>query len=624
MISDKTVQEVLDTAKIEEVVGDFVQLKRRGSNLIGLCPFHQEKTPSFSVSPAKNIFKCFGCGKGGSPVQFLMDYDSLNFIDAIRVLAKKYGIEIEESFIQEDKREELQKEESLFLLNKIAADFYLDKLKNSDRGKSIGLSYFKSRGFTEATIDKFTLGFADSKDNDFLINAKKLGYKEELLEEVGLAKNQRDFFKNRVIFPIHNATGKISGFAGRILDSTLKTAKYLNSPETPIYNKSKILYGFFFAKQAIRKQDECILVEGYTDVISMHQAGIENVVAASGTSLTAEQIILIRRHTNNIKFVFDGDVAGIKAAMRGIDLVLEQDLNVKILLLPDQSDPDSFLRENGKDKFEQIIDQEASDFIVFKTKLLLNEIQGDPIKKVGLVKEIISSISLIPDPIKRSIYIKECNQLLEVGEDVLFNELNKLKKTRVQTVEKAPIQPTPILNDEFQEKDLARIMIEFGGKFLDEKQQLSIGEYILENIQDIIQSFENQAYQKIVLFASNIISQGKILNSDFFLHHEDQEIRDVAINLISSPYELSENWINKWDIYLRSQKPPEENFLKDTENMILRFRLKKINKRITQNSEIIKSLFSQGDEQYWMYVKIDKELKTLRNQIADSLGQIVI
>lgn len=624
MISDKTVQEVLDTAKIEEVVGDFVQLKRRGSNLIGLCPFHQEKTPSFSVSPGKNIFKCFGCGKGGSPVQFLMDYDSLNFIDAIRVLAKKYGIEIEESFIQEDKREELQKEESLFLLNKIAADFYLDKLKNSDRGKSIGLSYFKSRGFTEATIDKFTLGFADSKDNEFLINAKKLGYKEELLEEVGLAKNQRDFFKNRVIFPIHNSTGKISGFAGRILDSTLKTAKYLNSPETPIYNKSKILYGFFFAKQAIRKQDECILVEGYTDVISMHQAGIENVVAASGTSLTAEQIILIRRHTNNIKFVFDGDVAGIKAAMRGIDLVLEQDLNVKILLLPDQSDPDSFLRENGKDKFEQIIDQEASDFIVFKTKLLLNEIQGDPIKKVGLVKEIISSISLIPDPIKRSVYIKECNQLLDVGEDVLFNELNKLKKTRVQTVEKAPFQPTPILNDEFQEKDLARIMIEFGGKFLDQNQQLSIGEYILENIQDIIQSFENPAYQKIVLFASNIISQGKKLNSDFFLHHEDQEIRDVAINLISSPYELSENWINKWDIYLRSQKPPEENFLKDTENMILRFRLKKINKRITQNSEIIKSLFSQGDEQYWMYVKIDKELKTLRNQIADSLGQIVI
>jgi len=624
MISDKTVQEVLETAKIEEVVGDFVQLKRRGSNLIGLCPFHQEKTPSFSVSPSKNIYKCFGCGKGGSPVQFLMDHDSLNFIDAIRVLAKKYGIEIEETYLLDDKREELQKEEALFLLNKIAADFYLDKLNNSDRGKSIGLSYFRSRGFSDATIAKFSLGYADSRDNEFLIYAKKLGYKEELLEEVGLAKNQRDFFKNRVIFPIHNAVGKISGFAGRILDSTLKTAKYLNSPETPVYNKSKILYGFFFAKQAIRKKDECILVEGYTDVISMHQAGIENVVAASGTSLTAEQINLIRRHTNNIKFVFDGDVAGIKAAMRGIDLVLEQDLNVKILLLPNQSDPDSFIRENGKDNFEQVIDKEASDFIVFKTKLLLDEIQGDPIKKVGLVKEIISSISLIPDPIKRSVYIKECNQILDVGEDVLFNELNKLKKTRVQTVDKAPFQPLPILNDEFQEKDLARIMIEFGGKFLDNNQQISIGEYILENIQDVIQSFDHPSYQKIVLFASNLIGQGKKLTSDFFLHHEDQEIRNVAINLISSPYELSENWVNKWDIYLRSQKPPEENFLKDTENMILRFRLKKINKRIFQNSEVIKNLFSQGDEQYWMYVKIDKELKTIRNQIADSLGQIVI
>lgn len=624
MITDKTVQEVLETAKIEEVVGDFVQLKRRGSNLIGLCPFHQEKTPSFSVSPAKNIFKCFGCGKGGSPVQFIMDYDSLNFIDSIRVLAKKYGIEIQESFLEEDKREVLQKEESLYLLNKIAADYYLDKLKNSDRGKSIGISYFKSRGFTDATIDKFTLGFADSKDNEFCIFAKKLGYKEDLLEEVGLAKNQRDFFKNRVIFPILNASGKISGFAGRILDSTIKTAKYLNSPDTPVYNKSKILYGFFFAKQSIRKKDECILVEGYTDVISMHQAGIENVVAASGTSLTVEQINLIRRHTNNIKFIFDGDVAGIKAAMRGIDLVLEQDLNVKILLLPLQSDPDSFIRENGKEKFEEIIEHEASDFIVFKTKLLLDEIQGDPIKKVGLVKEIISSIALIPDPIKRSVYIKECNQLLDVGEDVLFNELNKLKKNRVQPVEKSPIQPIQILNDEFQEKDLARIMIEFGGNFLDQNQQISVGEYILENIQDIIQTFDHPSYQKIVLFASNIISQGKKLNSDLFLHHEDQEIRNIAINLISSPYELSENWINKWDIYLRSQKPPEENFLKDAENMILRFRLKKINKRIAENSEVIKNLFSQGDEQYWIFVKIDKELKTLRNQIADSLGQIVI
>ncbi|MEY2905357.1 MAG: hypothetical protein RJA52_1373, partial [Bacteroidota bacterium] len=324
MISDKTVQEVLEISKIEEVVGDFIQLKRRGSNLIGLCPFHQEKTPSFSVSPSKNIYKCFGCGKGGSPVQFLMDYDNLNFIEAIRLLAKKYGIEVVENILSEDRREEIQKEDSLYVLNKIAAEFYSQKLNNSDRGKSIGLSYFKTRGFNDVSITKFLLGFADSRDNEFLSYATSLGYEIDLLEEAGLVKNQKDFFKNRVIFPIHHSSGKISGFAGRILDSTLKTAKYLNSPETLIYNKSKILYGFYFAKQAIRKYDECILVEGYTDVISLHQAGFENVVAASGTALTVEQINMIKRHTQNIKFVFDGDLAGIKAAMRGIDLVLEQ------------------------------------------------------------------------------------------------------------------------------------------------------------------------------------------------------------------------------------------------------------------------------------------------------------
>lgn len=624
MISDKTVQEVLEISKIEEVVGDFMQLKRRGSNLIGLCPFHQEKTPSFSVSPSKNIYKCFGCGKGGSPVQFLMDYDNLNFIEAIRLLAKKYGIEVEENILAEDRREEIQKEDSLYVLNKIAAEFYSQKLNNSDRGKSIGLSYFKTRGFNDVSITKFLLGFADSRDNEFLSYATSLGYEIDLLEEAGLVKNQKDFFKNRVIFPIHHSSGKISGFAGRILDSTLKTAKYLNSPETLIYNKSKILYGFYFAKQAIRKYDECILVEGYTDVISLHQAGFENVVAASGTALTVEQINMIKRHTQNIKFVFDGDLAGIKAAMRGIDLVLEQDLNVKILLLPNQSDPDSFIRENGKSKFEEMINEKSSDFIVFKTNLLVEEIQGDPIKKAGLVKEIVSSISLIPDPIKRNIYIKECNKILDVGEDILFNELNKHKRPRTTYQDKKHVQSNSALNDEFQERDLARILIEFGNKYFDLENTITIGSYILENIQDVIQSFDHPIYKKIVHASLERISSKNNLNPEFFIYHEDAEIRDTAVHIISTPYELSENWINKWDIFLRSQKPPEENFLKDTENMILRFRLKKINKRIAENNILIKNLFSNGDEQYWIYVKIDQELKVIRNQIAESLGQIVI
>jgi DNA primase len=626
MITDSTVQEIMDASKIEEVVGEFVQLKRRGSNLIGLCPFHQEKTPSFSVSPSKNIFKCFGCGKGGSPVQFIMDYDQSTFLDALKFLAKKYGITIQESIITDDKREELQKNETLYLLNKFASEFYLNQMFGTDRGKSIGLSYFKSRGFLDQTIQKFSLGFADSLDSQFYQHAIKIGYSEEILAEAGLIKENRDFFRNRVIFPIHNASGKIAGFAGRILDSTLKTAKYLNSPETPIYNKSKILYGFSFAKQAIRKYDECILVEGYTDVISLHQAGFENVVATSGTSLTVDQIQLIKRHTEYVKFIFDGDVAGIKAAMRGIDMVLEQNLNVKILLLPENNDPDSYIKTYGKEKFNDLIQQEATDFIVFKTKLLLDEINGDPIKKATLVKDIISSVALIPDPIKRSIYVKECNQLLDVGEDVLISELNKVTrgKSVPKEVNKINVPANPILNDEFQERDLARILVSFGGSKLDADSKMTVAEYILENIQDVISGFDHPTYQKIVEFSAHLISSSQKMETAVFLNHRDQEISQMTVDLISSPYEYSHNWVNKWDIFLRSQKPPEENFFKDTENMLLRFKLKKINKRISENAIQIKSSFEQGDDQYLMLVKMDTELKNIRNQIAASLGQIVL
>ncbi|MCI5080604.1 MAG: DNA primase, partial [Saprospiraceae bacterium] len=348
MITQKSVQEILETAKVEDVIQDFVNLKRRGVNMIGLCPFHNEKTPSFTVSPAKNIYKCFGCGKAGNPVQFLMDHENLSFPEALRWLAQKYGIEIEEKQVSQEVIEERQRLDSLYIVNKFARDFFAEQLFETDRGKSVGLSYFKQRGFREDIIRKFGLGYSPAQSDLLTVTAKQKGYNIDLMKEVGLtSKYGRDFFRDRVMFTIHNLSGKVIGFGGRILQKDVKAPKYINSPETEIYNKSKVLYGAFFAKTAIRKQDECILVEGYTDVISLHQDGIENVVASSGTSLTVDQIRLVKRYTQNIKILYDGDKAGIKAALRGLDLVLAQDMNVKVVLLPEGEDPDSYLQGVG-------------------------------------------------------------------------------------------------------------------------------------------------------------------------------------------------------------------------------------------------------------------------------------
>ena len=361
MITQKTIQEILDTVKVEDVVQEFVNLKRRGVNMIGLCPFHNEKTPSFTVSPGKNIYKCFGCGQGGDSVKFLMEHEQLSYPEALRYLANKYGIEIEETETTQEHREEQQLLDSLYLVNQYARDFYQDQLFNTDFGKSVGLNYFKERGFREETIKKFGLGFAPDKKDAFTLQATQDGYKTEVLKKLGLTTSYgKDFFQNRVLFTIHNLTGKVIGFGGRILVKNKKAPKYINSPETEIYNKSKVLYGAYFAKRAIRKKDECILVEGYTDVLSLHQAGIENVVASSGTSLTIDQIRLIKRYTPNIKILYDGDAAGIKAALRGLDLVLEQDLNVKVVLLPEGEDPDSYLQKVGSAAFETFIEEKSS------------------------------------------------------------------------------------------------------------------------------------------------------------------------------------------------------------------------------------------------------------------------
>ena len=380
MIKPGSVDEILNTVKIEDIVGDYVSLKRRGVNLIGNCPFHNEKTPSFTVSPTKNIFKCFGCGKGGNSAQFLMEHESFTFPEALRHIAKRYNIEIEETVASRESIEERQMLDSLFIVNQYARDFFQKQLFETDEGKSVGLSYFKDRGFLEDTIKKFGLGFAPNHNKLLTNTAVSVGHKESLLKKLGLTTSYgKDFFRNRVMFTIHNLSGKVIGFGGRILQKDVKAPKYINSPETEVYNKSKVLYGAYFAKKSIRQNDECIMVEGYTDVLSLHQSGIENVVASSGTSLTVEQIRLVKRYTPNMKILYDGDTAGVKAALRGLDLVLEQDMNVKVVLLPEGEDPDSYLQKVGVTAFKEYIEQEANDFLLFKTKLLLKEAAGDPI-----------------------------------------------------------------------------------------------------------------------------------------------------------------------------------------------------------------------------------------------------
>lgn len=700
MISEKTVQEIFDTAKVEDVIQDYVSLKRRGVNMIGLCPFHNEKTPSFIVSPAKNIYKCFGCGKGGNPVQFLMEHEQFTFPEALRHLAGKYGIEIEEKEMSPEERQRQQRADSLFLVNQYAKEYYEKQLFETDLGKSIGLSYFKERGFREETIKKFGLGYAPDGKDAFTLTAVNANYDQELLKKLGLTTQYgRDFFRNRVMFSIHNLSGKVVALAGRIMAKDVKAPKYINSPETEIYHKSKVLYGAYFAKTAIRKQDECILVEGYTDVISLHQAGIENVVASSGTSLTIEQIRLIKRYTPNVKILFDGDNAGIKAALRGVDMLLEQDLNIRVVILPEGEDPDSYLKKVGSTAFQEYINgEEAKDFILFKADLLLKEAGNDPIKRAGLIKEIVASIARVPDPLKRSLFVKECARLFDVGEELLINETNKAvsaqlkrrqqekdlaerrakriadRQTRQQPQPSRPAQPSngdfptmepgfptedhgfpgeepsffpedvgmldnappieqelkPVQRqersggDEFQEKDIVRLLVAAGGEIFDKEENITVARYLLDNIEDVIDDFDNNLYKRIAHECQELLSKEQKISSSHFLNHPDSKIQLLAVNLISSPYEFSENWGSKWEIFL-NQKDPDTNFVKDSTKALMYFRLKKITRICEKNMKKIKELSDAGEhEESIKYLQVQQKLNTIRNELAAILGTVVV
>jgi DNA primase len=441
LISKSTIDTVYETARVEEVIGDFVQLKRAGSNFKGLSPFSDEKSPSFMVSPVKQIWKDFSSGKGGNAIAFIMEHEHFSYPEAIRYLAKKYNIEIEETEQSSEEKEQAGEKESMYLVSEFAQKYFQNQMLTTDEGKSIGYSYFKERGFTAETIKKFGLGYSPKAWDAFTKEALGQGYQLDYLEKVGFTivredGRHLDRFKERVMFPIQSMSGRVLGFGGRILSSDKKTAKYLNSPESEIYHKSKVLYGIFHAKQAIAKQDNCFLVEGYTDVIQMHQAGIENVVASSGTALTPDQIRLINRLTKNITVLFDGDAAGLRAAIRGIDLILEQGMNVKVCTFPDGDDPDSFAKKTPLDQLIAYLEENAMDFIQFKASLLMKEAKNDPIKKAELIRDMVMSISKIPDRIKREIYIQECSRIMDISEEVLFNTLAQLVQKDISEANK--------------------------------------------------------------------------------------------------------------------------------------------------------------------------------------------
>lgn len=640
MITRDTIIKILDTAQIEDVVGDFVNLKKSGSILKGNCPFHQEKTPSFVVNPNKNIFKCFGCGVGGDSVTFIMEHEKFSFPEALRYLANKYHIEIEETQTStEDKQAQDDKESLLIVLN-YAAKFYQHQLTETEDGKAIGLSYFKERGFLEDTIQAFQLGYAPDSYDSLLKDALKNGYNKELLLKTGLIKEKNDkaydFFRDRVMFPIHNVSGKVIAFGGRILKKSENQPKYINTAETELYHKSQILYGISQAKAEIRKQDVCYLVEGYTDVISLYQAGIKNVVASSGTALTKEQVLLVKRFTENIVILYDGDAAGVKAALRGLDIVLEQGLNVKLVLLPDNEDPDSFVKNRGVDATLDFIEKRQQDFILFKATHGIKEINNDPIKKTAVIRDIVESIAKVNDGIKRQVYIKHCSDIVEVSEAVLVNEVNKIrtqlfKKNKELQQEEADaitefvsipedhsqrISKSPPLY--YQEKDIIRILIEHGDQPMTE--ELSVAEYIIFELVDI--TLNNPVFDKIIKMYLNAYQEEipfeEIRNLNYIT---DSEVKQCLIEIMTSPYELSPNWFARHEIVV---KDANRTYKTDVISGMQRFQYFKIMEAVKILDEKIRTSDKGGDFEEMIASILKKmELQEKRKSLAKELQTVI-
>jgi DNA primase len=627
MIDNETKERIIAAAKIEEVVGDFVKLHRSGSNLKGLCPFHEEKTPSFMVSPSKNICKCFGCGKGGTPVNFIMEKEHLTFPEALRYLADKYHIEIKEKELTSEEMKAQSMRESMMQVNKFAAEYFVNTLWNTDEGKSVGLSYLRSRGITDEMIKKFKIGYCPDRYTAFYDTAVKSGFDPKVLTEVGLcSKGERhttDRFRGRVIFPVHSISGREVAFGGRALKMDEKTAKYVNSPESLIYHKSNELYGIFFAKNEIVKKDNVYLVEGYTDVTSMHQSGIENVVASSGTSLTYGQINMIHRFTSNITVLYDGDSAGIKASLRGIDMLLEQNMNVKVLLLPDGEDPDSFARSRNASELMEYMEKNQKDFIAFKCELALEEAGNDPIKRSNLINDILRSISVIPDEIKRSVYIQDCQtrfglklETLTQSVKNIIAEKNQNAKLPNTTIEKPQQKEVPYTY--LQERELLKHVINYALvpiEFVtpDEVIKVPVVEYVAFMKENGIIAFSYDIHNKIWDYILDSETQD-LRNA--FLNHSDKEIQDYTFSLVEDKYEIHKENVNY---------NPEQLSLKLSSiipQLVYGLELRMVEEKLKEvkNSISIASRVPGADEQVLALMKEQSELNAKKKQVSADLA----
>lgn len=662
MLTPDSIEKIKQTARIEEVVGDFVTLKRRGSNMIGRCPFHDEKTPSFTVNTARGIFKCFGCGKAGDSIKFVMEHEHFSYPEALKWIARRYNIEVEEREVTQEEKIAESERESLFTVNEFAKNFFRQALLETEEGQAIGLSYYKERGFTQETIDKFQLGYSPESFDALLKTAEEKGYKFEYLQKLGLVKEndkgrRYDAYRGRVIFPIHNISGRVIGFGGRVLKKTETAPKYINSPQNEIYDKSKTLYGIYFAKEHIIKHDLCYLVEGYTDVTSLYQAGIRNVVASSGTSLTEDQIKLIRRFSENVTILYDGDNAGIKASFRGIDMILEQGLNVRVLLFPDGEDPDSFAKKTPEDELLAYLAQNTRDFISFKTEVLVKDAGNDPVKKAEIIRDVVTSISLVPDAIKRSVFIRECATMFSMEENMLVAELNKILRSKRRKNEQAEEQQAQIIEPkedlsqvpaemkwpqnkagELEELDLISQLIQVGHVSIQAKKMLENGDIENVNVKivDIILPelredgfvFNKQEYNEIVDAVEklnfSIQYEGEPFDSVLLKEYDDQ-MKSAVIDIISfklnksdlSPYKVSHR-LNEKEI----MSTIDDNLYHKVYQTINTLKLLRVDQIITEKMDLLKT--EMDEEQTTVVMEEIRIWEELRRLLSNLLGRVIL
>ena len=649
MISQQTIQQILSRIDIIEIVGSFVRLKKRGTNYLGLCPFHNEKTPSFTVSPVKEIYKCFGCGRSGNTISFLMEHEKYSYAEALRWLAAKYNVEIEEKEVSPELRQQQQVADSLYILNGFAGKWFHDTLLTSEEGRDIGLSYLRQRGFNDDIIRKFNLGYSPEQRDAFARAALAAQYNLEYLQKSGLVvvRDDRpvDNYRGRIIFPIHNQTGKTIGFGARIIKSNDRAPKYINTPENEIYVKSKILYGSWLARQAIDRQDECLLVEGYTDVISLHQAGIENVVASGGTSLTVDQLRLIKKYTNHLTIIYDGDSAGIKAALRGLDMALEESLDVKLVLIPDKEDPDSYVRKVGAAAFREFVASAKKDFILFQLEVSLKDAGTDTNKRaevVNQVAETIARISKAEDFTKRQDYIRQCSEILRIEETGLQALVNKFIRDRIAKQESKAAASTPSPEDmpppqegegmplpgdeesinllfkhEQNERGMIRGLLDFGLRPWDENT--SVADYIFAEAADIYDLIDNQRLIKILDIYKNWYEEGLEPTIKSFLYHEDQELSTLAVSIMDFHHELSLNWKDHFDGKIATR---DDLYKEDVLSTMGYLKLRKIKRLMEENQQDLSK--PHTNEEQMVLLQTHLHLKQLERELMLHLGTVIV